>query len=303
MGFFKTLLTGVRDDELDENEREQFQEFQKNELENISKLDIDLILNFISKYANESDLVKIKNAVAVKEDGIEEIEDKISKDEVNEVFNESTEETKLEKSSENEVVEENLEHLNEEEIVVDAEELDDLDESTEIDTNLDEEESINDDKEKEIDSELDLDESDEEYVDLGDDFEESEVSSVNSEESDDESFDDPTLFSVIHDELMELFKEGQVVLLKEEFDFPTLGKRDTLAFGIFNSEISDQKEQTHWFVQNLKQFSRLKECKMLLSEENEKDLILEAGDKHAVLLCFKTNNLVKDEFVFNRKWN
>ncbi len=274
MGFFKTLLTGVRDDELNEDEREQFQEFQRNGLENVSTLDIDLVLNYIQNYASNNDLAKIQNAIAIKEDGVDEIPDKITQEEVSETLSESD---TVEVSNDLEEV--------------DSQDIIELDDSDEINERVDEE------SKKEIDSELELEDSsdDEEYVDLdGDEY---------SDDLEEDSFDDPTLFSVVHDELMELFKEGQIILLKEEFRFPTLGKRETLAFGIFNSEVSDIKEQTHWFVQNLKQFSRLKECKMLLSEDNEKDLILEVGDKHAILLCFKTNNLIGNEFEFNRKWN
>lgn len=114
---------------------------------------------------------------------------------------------------------------------------------------------------------------------------------------------DPALFSVVHDELMELFEEGKIILLKQKFTFPTIGERETLAFGVYNSNLSNIKDQTHWFIQKLKQFSRLKECKMLLSEEDQKDLILEVNEDHAVLLSFKTTNKIENSFEFNTKWN
>lgn len=133
---------------------------------------------------------------------------------------------------------------------------------------------------------------------------EDEVQVFNSQGEEDSSQEiDPALFSVVHDELMELFEEGNVILLKQKFSFPTIGERETLAFGVSNPNLSNIKDQTHWFIQKLKQFSRLKECKMLLSEEDQKDLILEVNEDYAVLLSFKTTNKIDNSFEFNTKWN
>ena len=272
MGFFKTLLTRNRDDELDETEKQKFEEFsqttseESEELEEVKKrsLNIQDILNFIQYNANDSDLIKIKNIIATKEDADLQFNENIY-----------------------------------EEAGVDIEDLEDevnLDNlQDELDLEVIPKSGNNESKDNKTNENLE-----EDFIDFNDEEEDLDITSL--AKTDEKRSDDPTLFSVVHDELMELFKEGQIVLLKEEFEFPTIGKKDTLAFGIFNSEIDDIKDQTHWFVQRLKQFSRLKECKMLLSEENEKDLILEVGDNHAILLCFKANNLISTEFEFNRKW-
>ena len=310
MSFLKTLFTGQRDHDLSEEEREKFQEFQKSEFNSNDKIDLEIVLDFISS-ASDSEIVKIKNQIAIKEDNYEPDSPEITKEEVEKVFNKE--------EDKDEIIEESLNETNseEEDLAEEKKELKELDETLEEEKEetieILKEESVLDDEDLEniTSDEIELSEKvksefdeDLEIVDDADDeyeIEDVEVSNVSSKSID--SDDEPILFSVVHDELMELFNDGQIVLLKEKFDFPSLGERDTLAFGIYNTDFSQTKEQTHWFVQHLKQFSRLKECKMLLSEEGEKDLILEVGDKHAILLSFKTTNLVNEQFTFNREWN
>ena len=310
MGFLKTLFTGKRD-ELTAEEMSQYEEFHKNEGEDYQLVDDDShlanseitlkdVLNYLETL-NSSELIKIKNKIA-------QVEENINSDSFTQ--NSSYDDEELENdrdddkiSYNSEEVESGNETFNENvvnNIYDDEDDFEIVDESsiysqTTVDNNE------NDDKNSTSSSNS----NDDEYVEIGD-VNISNMKPKNNDtflDEDDSSHDDPALFSVIHDELMELFEDGQVILLKEEFSFPSLGVRDTLAFGIFNNSISQISEQTHWFIQHLKQFSRLKECKMLLSEENEKDLILDINDKYAILICFKTSNLVKEEFVFNRKWD
>ena len=302
MGFLKTLFTGKRD-ELTEEEMKQYEEFHKTDNESYqlsdeseiisSNLELDEVLRYVLTLSS-SELVKLKNQIAQREDDISRgVSSSMS-------------------STHNQVVSENLNDnsTQEEDVYVDNS----LDEKDNISTNTyqededlieftdeDELSNLNDEENTQKNEREDAQEV-EEFVEI-DEISVSKASSQNQDEEDETSKDDPTLFSIIHDELMELFEEGQIILLKEEFSFPSLGSRETLAFGIFNSDYSKISDQTHWFIQNLKRFSRLKECKMLLSEENEKDLILEVNDKYAVLISFKTSNLVKDNFEFNRKWD
>lgn len=316
---------GQKDHDLSEEEREKFQEFQKSEFNSNEKIDLEVVLDFISS-ASDSEIVKIKNQIAIKEDGFEPEKPEISEEEVEEVFNENTEEvqseTEVEEKSQNkedlgkensqrdeilevkEETDETKESFEKEELILEddnSEQItsDEIELSEEVNSEFDEsfKETENKTEEFEMSEELEIvDDSEDEYQ-----IEDVEVSNVSSKSID--SDDEPILFSVVHDELMELFNDGKIALLKEKFDFPSLGERETLAFGIYNADFSQTKEQTHWFVQHLKQFSRLKECKMLLSEEGEKDLILEVGDTHAILLSFKTTNLINEEFTFNREWN
>ncbi|MCH8519848.1 MAG: hypothetical protein LAT82_03790 [Nanoarchaeota archaeon] len=320
MGFLKTLFTGKRD-ELTEEEMKQYEELHKNDGEdyqlvddssqiNAPKFDLEEVLKYISTL-NSSQLVKVKNKIAQVEDDIQRgvvntnssIESKESFDEEEDFQYNSKEfeESENFKSSNDD----NSAYSN-----LDDDDFEVVDESSiyGLEENKNEDAKNNDSDDK-VNSKENLivthdNEDDDEFVEIND----VNVSKLKSNDNlndgeDDSSYDDPALFSVIHDELMELFEDGQVILLKEEFTFPSLGSRDTLAFGIFNNSLSQISEQTHWFIQHLKQFSRLKECKMLLSEENEKDLILDVNDKYAILICFKTSNLVKEEFVFNRKWD
>ncbi|MFP4402044.1 MAG: hypothetical protein ACLFPL_02335 [Candidatus Nanoarchaeia archaeon] len=312
MGFLKTLLTGKRD-ELSEEERERFEaahgnlgEYQPDnggssqlEEESISKEDevsqsseylhsshisLNDVLTYIRNNCSENELVKIKNTIAYVED--RQIDSDISSLEEDD-FEVST---SVQDSSETvEEQSQNNKHQEEEDYI-------EIEGYSQSDKKEEKSNSFDDDN----DNTFEEDNSKITSENLEDD---DTVVSVNNNDNSTNSDIDPPLFSVIHDELMELFEDGTVVLLKEEFTFPSIGNRETLAFGIYNSSLSNIKDQTHWFVQKLKQFSRLKECKMLLSEEYEKDLILEINEKHAILLCFKTSNLIQDEFIFNRKWN
>lgn len=316
MGFFKTLFTGKRD-ELSEEEMRQYEEFHNKEepyqvnpndlSENdydddeynvsnsdTSSLDLEDVLNYIENSATSRELIKIKNCIA----RLEDLDYKVSED------------VSLESPISQDIVEE----FEDDDTLRDKKNL--------------ENHSISDSQNSNTSSDLLRTQNEDEYIELEDSqdlfkedishkkYENSDIVSIEEaevftskeleeqEDTTNSSNQNPTLFSVIHDELMELFDGGNVVLLKEKFTFPTLGQRETLAFGIYNSNLSNISDQTHWFIQKLKQFSRLKECKMLLSEENQKDLILEVNSQCAVLLSFKTTELIQgDNFDFNRKWD
>lgn len=311
MGFFKTLFTGKRD-ELSEEEMKQYEEFHNKEepyqvnsndlsennydngysvsSSDTNSLDLEDVLHYIENSATSRELIKIKNCIA----RLEDMDYKVSED------------VSFESPISEDVVEEfedsNFQSVNDTQ----------RDDMNSISTSTSQA-SFEDDEYIELENTSKLNNK-EENIQLDDDskivsIEEAEVFMEKNNNDlynngDKSSNENPTLFSVIHDELMELFDSGNIVLLKEKFTFPTLGQRETLAFGIYNSNLSNISDQTHWFIQKLKQFSRLKECKMLLSEENQKDLILEVNSQCAVLLSFKTTELVRGgNFEFNRKWD
>ena len=311
MGFLKTLFTGKRD-ELSAEEMKQYEELHKNDGEdyqlvedeshiNTSKLNLEDILKYLETL-NSSQLIKVKNKIAQVEESIESgVSNNYSSNsedlDKNEIFDENSEDLNFKDefstNDKSQIYDDDSDFE-----VVDGDSIYSSENDGSNDDNAGNDVTIKENSSKALGSNKD------------DDFVEIDDVSVSNLKSKDEystqqssSYDDPALFSVIHDELMEIFEDGQVILLKEEFSFPSLGVRDTLAFGVFNNSLSQLSDQTHWFIQRLKQFSRLKECKMLLSEENEKDLILEVNEKYAILICFKTSNLVKEEFVFNRKWD
>ncbi|MFT4244819.1 MAG: hypothetical protein ACMXYB_05190 [Candidatus Woesearchaeota archaeon] len=312
MGFLKTLFTGKRD-ELSQEEMVKYEELHKNNNEpyqlndendiNNSNLHLNEVLKFILTLSSP-ELVKLKNQIAQREDDISKGISSF-KDLDTQLFEEDSDNSLTQKDLYPDISTEQKDEItsNKDEENKDLIELAEKEEYYDID----EEKILEETKEVYLDdtnnSKSDLLEEDNSQVQEFVEIDEISVSKALPRDQEQTSKDDPTLFSIIHDELMEVFEEGRIILLKEEFSFPSIGSRETLAFGIFNSDYSKISDQTHWFIQNLKRFSRLKECKMLLSEENEKDLILEVNDKYAILISFKTSNLVKNSFEFNRKWD
>ena len=323
MGFLGVFTGGGS--KLTKREKERFEEYSMN---NFSfSVNLDKAIAFVES-ATHSEIVKLKNAIARVEDEREGNygENELTSDEVS-ITKDVEDELDSDESLE-EKVEENV--VKREERVEETEKIEQGDElKSKEEVKLESKEEVKENKEKveiikeeKADNEHPIekddftvvssdnsgeDMKDNEISQYNDNYDEEfeiediEMSSLRSKSLDDE--DEPILFSIVHDELMELFSEGKVVLLKEEFIFPSIGKKETLAFGIYNSSYSQLKEQIHWFVSNLKQFSRLKECKMLLSEDFEKDLILDVSDRYAILISFKTTNLISSTFEFNKKWN
>lgn len=329
MGFIKTLFTGKRDD-LSEEEMKKFKEMHSKDnstyqiendendpntqfntsSNNINDNDLNISLqDVLSKLEllSKKELIKIKNKIAAIENYKEA---NVEQDNENNDFETSTSEEYIEFEDSNIISDE----LNEE--FEDNLKEDGINTQSQItnNSNMDPDRSIEEEYENEKNSsshnrrndiKINSIESEKNNEPFKFDENEDEVQIFNSNQEHVNSSQevDPALFSVVHDELMELFEDGEVVLLKQKFTFPTIGERETLAFGVYNTNISNLKDQTHWFIQKLKQFSRLKECKMLLSEENEKDLILEVNDEFAILLSFKTTAKIEDSFEFNTKWN
>lgn len=342
MGFLKTLFTGKRD-ELSDEEMEKFKQFhqddsssyQLDENESYSNLDesssrrnvlsLEELQEQIS-LLNKNELVKIKNKIAQLEEDKTTTNNDFSKSN-NVSYENNVGLSGVEQLQTTEPIEKNETfqgdgkkiHFDEEITtkINDGDEYLNLDDDTQISEDLKREfydETLSTEKEDDFNEstyeELSLNDSglnSQENSNIQNNFDESDDVEVSINQKDKEKGsneeNDPALFSVVHDELMELFESGSIVLTKKNFIFPSIGEKKTLAFGIYNTQIPSTKDQTHWFIQNLKKFSRLKECKMLLSQEDEKDLILEVKESHAIMLSFKTSNNVGEEFIFNTKWD